>query len=235
MICISCGHEHDEKFCPNCGEKADNKTITLTSLIATSSKSLIEMDKGFLYNVKHLCISPKKMVIDYLNGKRKGVFNPISFLIITTTIYIILEGFSKSGFTIDVSPEIEKQKIYSLSYKTGAFIRKYFKFFWAFCIFPMAIVTNLFYRKYNFWEHLTISAFMFGQATLLGTVLLLITQIPLIFNPLVYIILTFFIYSIFSEKKHKGEDISKALTIMFLYGILLFIVILILSTTIKYI
>ena len=83
MICISCHTEHNENFCPNCGERAGVKKITFRSTIEDAFSTLTNMDKGFLFNIKALVINPQKLTTDYLIGKRRGILNPISFLIIS--------------------------------------------------------------------------------------------------------------------------------------------------------
>ena len=50
------------------------------------------MDKGFLFNLKMLFLNPKSITVEYILGKRKGILNPISFLILSVSLYLILEG-----------------------------------------------------------------------------------------------------------------------------------------------
>ena len=119
MICISCGYEHDEKFCPNCGEKRDTKKITFQSLLKTSISGIIDMDRGFLLNVKELFLSPRKMIIEYIKGRRKGIFNPLSYLILTTTFYIIIDSYLKSKGDIKTPSIVHDQKLYDISYRIG--------------------------------------------------------------------------------------------------------------------
>ncbi|SNR16938.1 DUF3667 domain-containing protein [Tenacibaculum jejuense] len=234
MICISCGHDHNEKFCPNCGEKRDVQKITFQSLLKTSIHGMIEMDKGFLLNVKELFLSPKTIIEEYIQGRRKGIFNPLSYLIIITTAFIILETYLKGNGGIKVSPLIEQNHLYSLSYKTGAFIRKYLKFFWVLCIFPYAFFNRLFLKKYNFWEHLAIAAFSFGQASLIGLITFILFRITLLLNPFVYLTLFLLNYSIFYDKKNKTESILLLITSMLFYLISFLSIIVSLAYLIKH-
>lgn len=96
MICISCNKQHNEKFCPNCGEKAAVKKITFKSIIEDIFLTVTNMDKGFLFNLKNLSLKPRPFISSYIRGKRKGIFNPMSFLIISITIYLIGENFFAS-------------------------------------------------------------------------------------------------------------------------------------------
>ena len=78
MICVSCNNEHNDKYCPNCGEKNGIKKITLASIIEDTFSSVTNMDRGFLYNIKALILKPQKLITDYILGKRRGILNPIS-------------------------------------------------------------------------------------------------------------------------------------------------------------
>jgi len=98
MTCISCKKEHHENFCPNCGEKAGISRITFFSVFEEAFSIVANMDKGILFNLKQLTVNPKPFVSDYLHGKRKGIYNPIAFLILSITIYLILDGFIDISF-----------------------------------------------------------------------------------------------------------------------------------------
>ena len=54
MICLSCDNDHNENFCPDCGEKSGVKKITFSSTIEDALSGLINMDRGFLFNLKSL-------------------------------------------------------------------------------------------------------------------------------------------------------------------------------------
>jgi len=97
MICITCEEEHSEKFCPNCGERSGVKKITLTSILEDAFSTITNMDKGFLFNIKNLVINPRKTTTDYIFGKRRGILNPIAFLIMSITIYLVIESFVGLG------------------------------------------------------------------------------------------------------------------------------------------
>ncbi len=63
MICIACENEHQENFCPNCGERAGIPKITFKSMFVEAFKTVTNMDKGFLLNLKYLTLHPKLAVI----------------------------------------------------------------------------------------------------------------------------------------------------------------------------
>ena len=221
MICINCNNEHNYKFCPNCGEKSTVDKITFKSIFNDGFSTITSMDKGFLFNVKNLILHPNKTVTDYINGKRKGVLNPISFLIISITIYLIADAL------IEVNAEVSKidSKAYSVGYEVGRFMKLYLKYFWILSILWLSISTKLIFNKYNFAEHLAISSFVVGQSTLVGLIVFVITKTGLLFNPLVYISIIWMTYKIFKEKNKGSEFFFLSLGSTILFFIQLFIIV----------
>lgn len=224
MNCISCNFEHKEKYCPNCGEKNGTKKITLSSIVEDSFSSITNMDKGFLFNIKALLLHPRKITIDYLLGKRKGILNPISFLFITITIYIIVITFFKEPNELAEENSLTKSQCEKTFNYVGLFLRTYLKYFWVLCIIPLGISLKLLFGKYNFIEHLAISSFIIGQATLIGILSYLVFRFPLIFDPVVYLVILWLVYKIFKNNNDRVKGILKSTTALILFIIQLIII-----------
>lgn len=207
MQCISCKNEHQEFFCPKCGEKAGTKKITITSITEEAFTTLTDMDKGFLFNVKTLILKPRVMILDYIQGKRKGIMNPISFLIIGLSIYLIAE--SMFWLPTETKETIEKSgtglKAYNMGAAMAKFMYTYFTYFFIFTTLLLANSTKLIFQKFNYIEHVAINFFICGLAVLASTLLFLITGIPLIFNPLLYGVFFLLTFRIFRTEKNKSE------------------------------
>lgn len=215
MKCINCNNDHAEKFCPNCGEKARIKRITFSSIINSAFSTVTNMDKGFLYNLKNLTLSPQQTITDYLKGKRKGIFNPISFLIVSVTIYLIIDASLKVSGTSTHDPNM----IYNVGYQVGYFIKGYLKYFWILNIFWMSTATRLLFRKYNFAEHLAINSFILGQATLASLIGLVFFNWFLIFDPIIYLVIFAMTYQVFKGKNENAETLFKSFLSILLFVI----------------
>lgn len=225
MVCISCKNEHSSDFCPNCGEKSNIRKITFTSIFEDTFSTITAMDIGVLYNVKNLFLRPKEFTSEYILGKRRGVLNPISFLIISTTVYLIIESILRVPVVnteAQILPESYMQKV---GYSAGKYIAIYFKYFWILCIIPLAISTKLIFRKYNFTEHLAINSFILGQATLIGLISYLIAKIELPVNPLVYLTILWFVYRVFLKQKEKYETFLMSFGAILLFIFQLFVIV----------
>ncbi len=228
MICIACENEHQENFCPNCGERAGVPKITFQSMFAEALSTITNMDKGFLLNMKYLTLNPKQLVTNYLQGKRKGIFNPISFLILAVTIYLIVDSFIDipTGNSNKHAESSDKPSaLKEASMEAGRFVHAYLKYFWILTILWLGMATKLIFGKYNFAEHLTISSFIIGYATLLGLIGQYLFGWILIFNPIIYTIVLVLMYRIFENKKDKFGTIVQALVALMLFVIQLFLIV----------
>ena len=88
--CKNCGTELIDKYCPHCGQKASTKRIELKWLLHELPHAVWHVEKGFLYNVIQLFKRPGYAIIDYIEGKRKNFFHPISYmLIILAAMYFV--------------------------------------------------------------------------------------------------------------------------------------------------
>jgi hypothetical protein len=130
MTCINCNNEHESKHCPDCGERAEVLQITFSSLLNSGVSTITNMDKGFLYNLKSLFKEPRKLVTDYIKGKRKAILNPISFMIICISLYLIMESFVDFGLKESREEYENVEGLKAAAYHTGVFFSTYFKYFW---------------------------------------------------------------------------------------------------------
>ncbi len=217
MKCIACGHEHEAKFCPMCGERNAVDRISLSSILESSLASLINMDKGFLFNFKTLLIHPQELVLQYIKGKRKGILNPISFLIYTTTLYLIVISLLKLPKETVEAIQIPEAPLSKRAYEVGFFIREYIKFFWILSIIPLALSLKLIFRTYNYAEYLAMSSFIIAQSTFLGILSYLVFRIPLIFDPIVFALIYFLILRVFRNKSHLLEQLFSSLAALILF------------------
>jgi len=221
MVCISCGTEHDEKFCPNCGEKSGVKPITFATMTKAAINTFTNMDKGFLFNVKQLIRKPRKIITEYIKGKRKGILNPVSFLIICVSIFLLVDSLIK----IPIEKNETESQNYSIGYAAGRFLKEYFKYFWILSILWLGISSKLIFRKYNYAEHLTISSFIIGLSTLIGMLFFVVDKVPIIFNPIVYISIFWMIFQVFKSDRHIFSSLLESLAVVFLFFVQLFLII----------
>ncbi len=104
MICKNCDATLDGKFCSSCGQRADIHRITVSHLAHEFTHALTHADKGILLLVKELVRRPGYVAKEYLDGKRKKYFNPISFIVATTALSALIAYQSGYYAAITSSP-----------------------------------------------------------------------------------------------------------------------------------
>ena len=215
--CPGCGNSFDSNYCPNCGEKSNAEKITFYSVSSNLFSAVTNMDRGLLYNLKNLTIAPRKTISSYLNGKRKGIVNPLSYAVLAITLYIILD-------TMEVFNQIASdRKITSeVAYNAGKMIRRELKYFWLLNIVLLSLFTKLFFKKYNFFEHLTINSFVIGHATFVSIPFILTFKMLLVFNPFVALTVVLMLFFFFKTiKKPVVTFLLSFISVAFCYVLFL--------------
>ena len=75
-------------YCSSCGQRKQSR-FTI-SYIVDEIFSILEFDKGILFNLKTLLLHPGVAVRDYLHGKTKPFYPPLSFFLLGMTLFILL-------------------------------------------------------------------------------------------------------------------------------------------------
>ena len=221
--CISCGFEHSERYCPKCGEISIRRKITFDAVLGESFSTFLNMDKGYLYNLRGLTFSPQSFIQEYLSGRRKGIFNPISYLVISISLYLILENIFPVAETPVSTETIKDTTIFKVGYEAGTIITDYFKFFWVVSIFLLALPSAFIYGKKNYAEHVTIASFIIGHATLLVAFLTPLINVPLIFNYVLYTLILILYYRFYSNPKDKFGSFIISFLVVLIFFVELFL------------
>lgn len=95
ITCLNCGEVYDGKYCPGCGQKATVTKLTWKSLTDEIVHFFTHAEHSFVYTSKRLITAPGAVMKDFLDGKRKLIHKPVTFLIIWALGYQLLETFFK--------------------------------------------------------------------------------------------------------------------------------------------
>jgi len=173
MVCKNCGNEVSGNFCSICGQKSSVKKINLKYILNEIPNSILQLNRGFLYTAKELTIRPGHCIRAFLAGKRVRHYQPVAFLLITTSLYILAtylmdrETFfydMLSGFVEGMQGDSELTEN-----KYLLWIYKFQIYFPLVVLLFFSISTYLaFYRsQYNYFEHLVINLYITGQQMIL--------------------------------------------------------------------
>jgi hypothetical protein len=87
MNCKNCDAALSGNFCANCGQTSEIHRVTFKHFLHEFFHAFTHTDKGILLLMKELLSRPGHVAREYLDGKRKKYFNPLTFLIILSSLY----------------------------------------------------------------------------------------------------------------------------------------------------
>jgi hypothetical protein len=208
MDCKNCGHSFEGNFCSNCGQTANIHRVTFKHFTHELFHAFTHADKGFLLLAKSLITRPGYVAREYLDGKRKTYFNPLSFLVISTALYAYVSyqsGYFKAmtaaqphrSHTQAVEPTQEPpyllkiffqsmEEAQQISFNNG-------KLLGLFLIYPLlSFFTWILFKKSktNLAENLVLGSFIMSEGYLLLTVIF----IPIFLVTPSYVVLNNYIY-----------------------------------------
>ncbi|MFC2086326.1 DUF3667 domain-containing protein [Bacteroidota bacterium] len=166
-VCKNCGSKNIESFCSECGQKTYTEKFTLKSFFAIILQTF-DIDRGFLYTLKMLFKDPGKIIHEYLNGRTKGYFNPLKYLLIIVGIDTLLLIWLNI-FNTDVATTNElfgqAGEVNKLQEKLILIIKQYHNLIALLNIPFSSLVSKWFYRKHKLFygEHLILICFLTAQ------------------------------------------------------------------------
>lgn len=189
MTCKNCGQNFEGNFCNNCGQNSNVQKINLSYLVDEISNSVLQVNRGILFTIKELFIRPGHSIREFLEGKRKQHFKPLAFVLLVSTVYVLLtyftgtktflgdtitgisEAISSKGQELSKSVKILNWLANNYAYSTLLLLP----------IFSFASYLSFKKAKYNYFEHLILNFYITGQQIV------------------IYLIFTFLFYAINSE------------------------------------
>lgn len=172
--CKSCNSELTGNFCSMCGKPSTLKRIN-ASYIRNEIGNILNLDKGIFYTIKVLFIQPGKSIREFLAVDRNRLIKPITFVILTSFFYSIINQFFKiedqyiQYNELDKNPAITLLKWIQENYGYANILMGVF----------IAFSVKLFFRKskYNFYEILVLLCFIIGMGMLIFSVFIFLEGI----------------------------------------------------------
>ena len=211
-LCKNCAEPLHGAYCSNCGQKLISKRYTVFDSIQMVFNQVFNLERGILFTLKELIVSPQKVTLDYINGVTIKYFHPFRFLLVFASISAVLNYYFQSIDMVKeyfgmVKEDAEDTK------KVGDIVNQNLTLIILAAIPIFSFFTKLFYRKrdFNYTEHLIINAYANGLASALGLITYIFYAIP----PLVSIgilissFLTFFVAGyVFSKTMNENYFLS---------------------------
>jgi hypothetical protein len=180
--CRNCGEYIEKKYCTHCGQKHEEHRIHIGTLLHDIPHAIFHVDHGFFFNVKQLFLRPGFAIRDYLEGRRKPFFHPITYL-------AILLVFNLFAVKVTNLHYYDEQELLTMAPKEAELIKEYDASQWWFlehtylymlvaipvCATFCYFFFRLFKQKFNFAENAIILMFIIAQGVLIQSMLYLLT------------------------------------------------------------
>ncbi len=169
--CKNCDFTFDGKFCPQCGQKAKTKRITMRQVLKDLQQHFIHVDQGFLYTIRQLLLRPGHSIREYIAGKRVRHVRPLKFVFWSVAISFLV--FHYVGLDRDMAEKMVNQQTGSerariMSEKIYQLITDHPTILLFFMIPMIALWSRALFRRkdYNYAEHFVLNAYLMGELSL---------------------------------------------------------------------
>lgn len=243
-ICKNCGEDisSDKKFCNNCGQKTDTHRINFHFLVHELQHSILHVDKGILYTIKELFVRPGHTIREYIEGKRKTHFPPVTLILILGTITALINHYtSKSNLfeqikvnlkpeSVDKTDQKEVEILKTIVENIKAFsewVNEHFGYLMLMLIPIYALSLFIgFYRKdatkrYNYVEYLVISTFLTAQSMIIYMLFLPFSHQSIVNNISMLLMFGFNLWAVF-QLFHQNSKRSVIFRFFLSYSFLMF-------------
>jgi hypothetical protein len=168
MNCKNCKALVVGNFCSNCGQNSNVDKINFRSFANEVSTTIFQVDRGFFFTFKELFIRPGFAIRDYLDGKRKDYFKPITYAIILSTFYYLISHyFGGNTFIADAILGFEEGGRGVSKEELGRF--DFFVKNYAYTIllllpfYSLASFVGFYKSGSNYLEHIVLNSYLIGQ------------------------------------------------------------------------
>lgn len=195
--CVNCGTPLKGRICHNCGQKDHQKRWMLKDLLNQFFQQLTDLEKGFLFTIRMMFVSPGVLIRDYWKGKTVNYYNPFRYVLIWTALNLAVsfwlgiddllqEALQPSMIEGDLSTEDIAKADQRFDTWLNALVLLLLP---VFSFFTMLLFSK---EKNNYAENLIMNSFMMGQQSLISAVYQFIFYLlPPLFS--FYFVLTFLI------------------------------------------
>jgi len=179
-VCPNCSAQLVGHYCHDCGQRRIDGRLTVLAFLVDVRKRVFRFDKAFATTFWGLIRSPAAVVVDFLEGRRGRILDPIHYFISTVFVQFVLAALVRA-----VAPMIGRDSALAWLARLGGVVAiKVLVIFW------MASLWRLLFKpqRYNLAEIYVFATYAFGTTGLLLAALPLIdlsVPTPLGDNPIV--------------------------------------------------
>ena len=142
------------------------------ALIKDLPNAIWHVDRGFLFNLVQLFKRPGYAIQDYLKGKRKNFYHPLSYMLVVLAAMLIAMNLMRVHYydpVQDAGMDPERAafwKEYDGTQQAWIRLYKYFiPFYFPWMALAIFLWLRLMKQRYSYWESVVITCFVSAQMT----------------------------------------------------------------------
>jgi len=176
--CKNCGAITKDSFCAHCGQRTTVHKVTFRETFDDLTDNLFSFSAPLPLTLKMLILHPGTLFRQYLGGKRKKYYRPISFFILATLIYLFIRWVIDFDDYLEISVRAKKNQIDLEPFSRARdYMFQNIKSLAFILVFTLAAFIKLFFsRKYTLAEYIAVSFYLNGFYSLLATLNLFYIQ-----------------------------------------------------------
>jgi len=183
--CSNCHAKTTGAYCQQCGQTTSIRRITFRETLGDFFSSTFSLEGPLLSTIRLLIVNPGLLLREFISGKRKKYYKPVSFFVVLTAIYLIIRALIQyDPLDRQLPPMYENTPPEILRVKKAAYYMvANINNIMLFLVFAIGLNHKLFFRKkYNLAEYVTVGFYLAGIYTLFGTLFMLfrayVSEIP---------------------------------------------------------
>lgn len=166
MKCVNCSTEIVARFCPDCGQPANVKRISLRQVLDDMQSKYLGLDNLLARTIKDATLHPAQLLQALLDGNRRRYIGAGGYLFLMLSLMILLfdifevdsKAFFGASYELEIGDSANRTRQQQFSDSIMSFITEYIRLI-SFLMLPIyAAFSRYIFRKsgLNFIEHIAL-------------------------------------------------------------------------------
>ncbi len=227
--CSNCHARTNGDFCHVCGQSTSIHRITFNETIGEFFSSTFSLEGPLLSTIRLLIVNPGLLFREFIGGKRKKYYKPVSFFVVITATYLILRALIGYDPLEGRMPQIDENAPDAVvrAKKAAYYMVANINNIMLFLVFAIGLNHKFFFwKRHNLAEYVTIGFYATGIYTIYGTLHMVfnayVTSIP---NQIALILLVIYLaYSAMSFHQTRSFLAIVKYLLLGLFSVVLYVI-----------
>ena len=113
LHCLNCGADLLGQYCARCGQRASSRLISLWELVRDAFGDLLDIDSRLWLTLRPLLLSPGRLTLDYLQGRRARYMPPFRMYLVLSVVFFVVaffDPYEDLGLLLEPPPAAPEQE-----------------------------------------------------------------------------------------------------------------------------